>query len=159
MACQINQERNPKEKKEMLLSYIRSFSLEDETVEHFLEATANLDYEETISYCHDFERFGLAEEYRRLGEYPGVKLITAHSSKGLEWDVVFFTPDGIAKSFNRKVSINDELRRLEFVAMTRARDRLHVTGLRMRKTASGYAMNVPLQELLSVYDQMQEIAV
>ena len=75
-----------------------------------------------------------------------------------EWDVVFFTPDGIAKSFNRKVSINDELRRLEFVAMTRARDRLHVTGLRMRKTASGYAMNVPLQELLSVYDQMQEIA-
>lgn len=70
--------------------------------------------------------------------------------------MVFFTPDGIAKSFNRKVSINDELRRLEFVAMTRARDRLHVTGLRMRKTASRYAMNVPLQELLSVYDQMQE---
>ena len=156
MACQINQERNPKEKKEMLLSYIRSFSLEDETVEHFLEATANLDYDETISYCQDFERFGLAEEYRRLGEYPGVKLITAHSSKGLEWGVVFFTPDGIAKSFNRKASINDELRRLEFVAMTRARDTLHVTGLRMRKTASGYALNVPLQELLSVYDQKQE---
>ena len=98
----------------------------------------------------------MAEEYRRLGEYPGVKLITAHSSKGLEWGVVFFTPDGIAKSFNRKASINDELRRLEFVAMTRARDTLHVTGLRMRKTASGYALNVPLQELLSVYDQKQE---
>ena len=91
-----------------------------------------------------------------VGEYPGVKLITAHSSKGLEWGVVFFTPDGIAKSFNRKTSINDELRRLEFVAMTRARDRLHVTGLRMRKTTNGYAMNVPLQELLNVYDQMQE---
>ena len=70
--------------------------------------------------------------------------------------MVFFTPDGIAKSFNRKTSINDELRRLEFVAMTRARDRLHVTGLRMRRTANGYAMNVPLQELLSVYDQKQE---
>ncbi|MHB9131606.1 MAG: UvrD-helicase domain-containing protein [Armatimonadota bacterium] len=55
-----------------------------------------------------------------------VTLMTAHASKGLEWEVVFMLgcEEG---SFPHPASPEDEERRLFYVAMTRARTHLHLT--------------------------------
>jgi DNA helicase-2/ATP-dependent DNA helicase PcrA len=58
-------------------------------------------------------------------------LSTVHSAKGKEWDVVFIihASDGIFP-MARSASDDDQLeeeRRLLYVAMTRARDQLHIT--------------------------------
>jgi len=55
-----------------------------------------------------------------------VVLITAHSSKGLEWDNVWVMAVN-AESFPDKKSGLEEERRLMYVAMTRARSKLFVS--------------------------------
>ena len=64
-------------------------------------------------------------------EYAGVTLTTAHSSKGLEWEYVFASiSDYDNKVINKKKADDpevEEIRRLEFVAFTRAKDHLMVT--------------------------------
>ena len=60
-----------------------------------------------------------------MSDYPGVVLTTAHSSKGLEWPVVY---NSISKYQNNSTKISEETRRLLFVSCTRARDELYVTG-------------------------------
>ena len=67
------------------------------------------------------------------GETDGVLVLTMHASKGLEFDTVYL-PDlneGIFPG-RRAVSMEaiEEERRLFYVAITRARDRLHLMYLR-----------------------------
>ncbi|MCA9515609.1 MAG: ATP-binding domain-containing protein, partial [Myxococcales bacterium] len=58
-------------------------------------------------------------------------MMTAHTAKGLEFDVVFVTglEEGLFPHFNSSDSDDgvEEERRLAYVAMTRARQRLHLT--------------------------------
>ena len=83
-----------------------------------------------------FERFGGKVTYKRTKDYPGVVLTTAHSSKGLEWPIVFAeitkfhekTPGGFGASSERKAKAIEEKRRLLFVTITRARDELYIVG-------------------------------
>ena len=59
-----------------------------------------------------------------------VKLLTIHSSKGLEWKVVIIVGanEGTIPSFRAKtISEIEEERRLAYVAMTRAKDMLFIT--------------------------------
>jgi DNA helicase-2/ATP-dependent DNA helicase PcrA len=67
-------------------------------------------------------------EGRFTGDFDAVKLTTAHSSKGLEWNHVFIslTKYDEAKRLLSEDDIEED-RRLIFVAMTRARDELTVT--------------------------------
>ena len=62
---------------------------------------------------------------------PRVKLMTLHSSKGLEFDVVFLVGMVEGKLPHDKCSKTDdeveEERRLAYVGMTRARERLYLT--------------------------------
>ena len=59
-------------------------------------------------------------------------LTTAHSSKGLEWDIVY---NSITKYDNKLIRYDsridelEERRRLLFVSATRAREKLIITGL------------------------------
>ena len=46
-------------------------------------------YEKIVDYCNDFLVFGTKNEARREHDYPGIVLTTCHSSKGLEWPIVF----------------------------------------------------------------------
>ena len=69
------------------MQFISDICLDEDAVEHIIEPFENLDFEDILKYCRDFTLYGVNEEFRRLDEYPGVKLITAHSSKGLEWPV------------------------------------------------------------------------
>ncbi|MCD8083218.1 MAG: ATP-dependent helicase [Clostridiales bacterium] len=123
----INQVGSLKEKKEKLFQFIDSIAYDDEAVIHFKESLENKDYDEILKYCTDFSLYGDNTEFRRIEDYPGIVLVTAHSSKGLEWPIVFNT---VTKYHKRGLKNNDieEIRRLLFVSATRARDELIVTG-------------------------------
>lgn len=65
-----------------------------------------------------------------------VRLLTIHSAKGLEFGVVFLigTEEGIfpgTRSMDNEEAIEEE-RRLAYVAITRARKKLHITSARSR---------------------------
>ena len=143
---------NPAGKKEMFLKFIEDIALNDEAIEHFVEAFEHMDFDEVLKYCRDFDMYGADEEFRRLDEYPGVKLITAHSSKGLEWPIVYLTLDKFSVGGSRNDA--EETRRLMFVAMTRARDELYVTGLYEKpgKDVDQTVANWPLREVYYAAD-------
>ncbi len=69
-----------------------------------------------------------------------VTLTTIHVAKGLEWPVVFLTgmEDGLFPSLRERDGVDpetalEEERRLAYVAITRARDRLVLTWARVRR--------------------------
>ncbi len=72
------------------------------------------------------------------GEKTGVMLMTVHAAKGLEFDTVFvsgmeeglFPHQGMGNDTDRD---EEEERRLFYVAMTRAKERLYLTLARVRK--------------------------
>lgn len=91
------------------------------------------------------EKFNLALTAHSAPRGEGVWIITAHQSKGLEYAHVFMPgsldgvwsnsrnnskltlPVSIAGDKLEKADINEEERRLYFVAMTRARDTLQIS--------------------------------
>jgi len=78
----------------------------------------------------------LLEENDEQGVADGIALMTLHSAKGLEFDVVFLVgvEDGLlphANSRDDPESLEEE-RRLAYVGMTRARQWLALTGARTR---------------------------
>ena len=72
----------------------------------------------------------------------GVSLMTLHSAKGLEFPVVVVAglEDGLLPHFNAQGGREDveEERRLLYVGMTRAEDRLFLSGCRRRRIAGRY---------------------
>ncbi|MDO4978166.1 MAG: ATP-dependent helicase [Eubacteriales bacterium] len=116
----------------------------DEVYAYFLDlAFARESFIEELQYLHDFSVYGMGEAKRMEQNYEGVVLTTAHSAKGLEWDTVFLCLDGFdSESLHHpryKYCLKDgekifyderieEKRRLIYVAMTRARDMLYITG-------------------------------
>ncbi|TAG46301.1 MAG: hypothetical protein EAZ30_13155 [Betaproteobacteria bacterium] len=76
-----------------------------------------------------------------------LQMMTVHSAKGLEFDYVFMT--GLEEGlFPHDNSLNDdggleEERRLAYVAITRARKRLHITYAQMRMLHGQTRYNVP----------------
>lgn len=102
---------------------------DDEVYESFIEI---LKKEETLEnifkYIVSFEKYGEKMTVKRLNNYPGVVLTTAHSSKGLEFPIVY---NSITKYYDktaRNYRQIEEARRLLFVSITRAKDELYVTG-------------------------------
>ena len=92
-----------------------------ENVEEFLEQVALV---QEIENQVDKEQSGRAE-------FPGaLTLMTMHASKGLEFPVVFLVgmEEGVfphSRAFTEKNELEEE-RRLAYVAMTRAKDRLYL---------------------------------
>ena len=119
------------EQKEKIMEMLKEIdSNEDELYNHFLD---NLEIRATVfemkRYIQAYAKYGEKEVYRRTKVYPGIKLMTAHSSKGLEWPVVFNDIDGYENSFMRRgfeTEESEEARRLFFVSSTRAREELYV---------------------------------
>lgn len=98
----------------------------DEIFDYFKQKCYNKeDFVEEIDFIDKFTRFGQEEERKMSQEYAGVTLTTAHSSKGLEWEYVFASiSDYDNKVVNKKEKDDpeiEEIRRLEFVAFTRAK--------------------------------------
>ena len=89
-------------------------------------------FEEQLRFLRDFKKYGRRMAKRATALTEGVVGITAHSSKGLEFDVVFVCitdfDSPILHNGHRHLAEVEETRRLLYVAMTRARDLLYVTG-------------------------------
>jgi DNA helicase-2/ATP-dependent DNA helicase PcrA len=71
------------------------------------------------------------------GDPEGVSLLTVHAAKGLEWPVVVLAglEDGLlplSRSLETTEGVEEE-RRLAYVGVTRARDRLYLTWARSRR--------------------------
>lgn len=134
---------------------------DDEIYAHFLDLVyANEDLQSELEYIRDFKRYGEKEEKRMEQKYEGVTLVTAHSSKGLEWKYVFNSVSKYDSEYLHKNSRNskkrlEETRRLLFVSMTRARDSLTVTGqyIAYGTKETGYEQN---QFLCEVYQILGE---
>ena len=113
------------------LRYLDDIACGDEVLDNFRTALEGKDFLETLQYCLDFRQYGAAQEFRRLTAEPGIFLTTAHSSKGLEWKYVFVVSDKFLHSqggHELSKSAMEERRRLAYVAITRARDQVYVTG-------------------------------
>ena len=73
-----------------------------------------------INYCVKYKEYGTKEPHpTNHEEANAVSLITVHSSKGLEWPTVLLSL--------RRFRLDSEERRLLYVAVTRAKDRLLIT--------------------------------
>ena len=107
---------------------------EDEIYQSFLNKIKTRSVAGMGNYIEDFLVFGKNSKYRRKYTYPGVVVTTAHSSKGLEWPIVFDMISGYFRGGRLTQNELEEKRRLLFVSSTRARDELIVTG---RYTSSG----------------------
>lgn len=100
--------------------------------------------------------------------YVGVTLVTAHSSKGLEWPVVFNTVTNYdsAQLHSNRSGVGkalEETRRLLFVSTTRARDLLYLTGVYVAygSEKEGYIYNQFVRELHDImgkfYDPIDHV--
>ena len=105
----------------------------DEVYDHFLEVVDhNKTWGKICHYFYNFKVYGSEDSFSKKLPYPGVALTTAHSSKGLEWDIVY---NSITKYDNKLIRYDsridelEERRRLLFVSATRAREKLVITGL------------------------------
>ena len=131
---------------------------DDEIYAHFLDLVyANEDLQSELEYIRDFKRYGEKEEKRMEQKYEGVTLVTAHSSKGLEWKYVVNSVSKYASEYLHNNSRNskkrlEETRRLLFVSMTRARDSLTVTGqyIAYGTKETGYEQNQFLREVYQI---------
>ena len=141
-------------KREIFMQYVNEIVLDDEMAINFIEDFEDRDFDEILDYCRNFELYGTLAEYRRVEEYPGVLLVTAHSSKGMERPVVFA---GISKFTDGHESYKylEEKRRLMFVAFTRARDELYITGQYYcgGTVKDGYIINNRLHEVVDLLGQ------
>lgn len=99
-------------------------------------------------------------------QLQAVKLMTAHASKGLEFPVVFIIgaeegvfPHSNAIDSNTKDAIEEE-RRLFYVAMTRAKDRLYVTRAAKKNAGKegGFIMSKPSRFLREIPADLKEEA-
>jgi len=95
---------------------------------------------------------GTADEKDGRGE--SVTLMTVHAAKGLEFRVVFIAglEEGVFPSLREgepDAELEEE-RRLAYVAITRARDRLILSYARMRRTFDQYRRNEPSRFLSAI---------
>lgn len=106
-------------------------------------------------YVMDFERFGQKQTARKEKAYNGVVLSTMHSSKGKEWPVVFCS---VTKMHGRDLKPEDidEKNRLLFVACTRAKKELYISGVAIAFSSAmqGDVENMFLTECIEVYENM-----
>lgn len=89
----------------------------------------------------------------------GVKLMTVHSSKGLEFDYVFITglEQGLFPSQrDDKDKDDEEERRLFYVALTRAKKRVFLSYAGIRTIFGSQQVNVPSEFLSDIPDDLIE---
>lgn len=117
----------PADKKSLIYKFLDHIAHGDEAIKTFKDKFIDMDYDEIYRYCDNFSIFGDNMTFRRSELGDGVMLITAHSSKGLEWKYVFGSLNNFEKENMTKANV-EEMRRLLFVMITRARDELHLYG-------------------------------
>lgn len=140
---------DPEENDEIYQSFLEDINtaMEDAVKQENLPAVCE--------YVMDFERFGQKQTARKEKAYNGVVLSTMHSSKGKEWPVVFCS---VTKMHGRDLKPEDidEKNRLLFVAYTRAKKELYISGVTVAFSSAmqGDVENMFLAECIEVYEKM-----
>jgi DNA helicase II / ATP-dependent DNA helicase PcrA len=139
-----------------------------ENIEEFLSAAQ--EFTEANSYNQGDEdlltafldHVALVTDLDSLQEERGVSLMTLHSAKGLEFRAVVVAglEDGLLPHFNSQGAREDieEERRLLYVGMTRARERLYLTCCRRRRIAGRYQDQMESPFLRELPDQLLEVS-
>jgi DNA helicase-2/ATP-dependent DNA helicase PcrA len=86
-------------------------------------------YEDWFVYIEEYGKQLEEKQKEQNEETEGVRLLTMHRAKGLEFDVVFIPDVNEGITPYRKASLPDEIeeeRRMFYVGMTRARKHLHL---------------------------------
>ena len=107
-----------------------------ENISSLASAVAEFEKKNDGATLYDYlQNVNLLSDIDKTDDEDGVSLMTIHSAKGLEYDVVFLTgmEDGLFPSM-RTVEEGglEEERRLAYVAITRARERLFVSSAASR---------------------------
>jgi len=106
------------------------------------------------------DRSALVSDADDVGKQPGVTLMTVHCAKGLEYPVVFIV--GLEENlFPHAMSVGDEEdveeeRRLCYVAMTRARQRLFLTHAQYRRMHGAFLPGRPSRFLEETPEELTE---
>jgi DNA helicase-2/ATP-dependent DNA helicase PcrA len=125
--------------------------VQPEGIEKMLEEAALASDQDTI------------DEEKDKDKKPGVKLMTVHASKGLEFDYVFITgleqdlfPSGRTRDEASSPESSEEERRLFYVALTRARKRLFLSHANVRTIFGNKQVTLPSEFLADVDDDLIE---
>ncbi|SEG62687.1 ATP-dependent DNA helicase PcrA [Actinacidiphila yanglinensis] len=133
-----------------------------------LEFEQEREGEETGSLAEFLERVALVADSDQIPDSPDgeedtggvITLMTLHTAKGLEFPVVFLTgmEDGVFPHMRAlgQVKELEEERRLAYVGITRARQRLYVTRSMMRSAWGQPAYNPPSRFLEEIPDALIE---
>lgn len=93
------------------------------------------------------ERVALVSDQDNITEDRGVTLMTLHTAKGLEYDVVFIAgmEEGIFPHFSAQEDMDEmeEERRLCYVGITRAKEKLYITCAKQRLLFGRTMFNAP----------------
>jgi len=121
---------NIEELKNVANTYVVRY--EDKSLEMFLQEVALIEQE---------------QDKNKDGSGMNVNLMTLHSSKGLEFDYIFMigVEEGIlphSRSFTDEKELEEE-RRLCYVGITRAREKLYMIFAERRRTREGYSDQIP----------------
>ena len=120
---------------EYLMEYARENGIREEELlqvaEEVRESAKNYkSYEEWAAYMEQYKK-ELEEQFRRQSDRDtdAVQIVTMHESKGLEYDEVYIPDANEGVTPHNKAVLDadvEEERRMFYVAMTRARKKVHI---------------------------------
>jgi len=135
-----------------------------ENLAELLSAAADYEArEDSPSLAGFLDRVSLLSDVDKAKDDAPVVLMTLHSAKGLEFDAIFLVglEEGLvphARSLARGDALEEE-RRLCYVGMTRARERLHLTWAQSRSVFGQRRLSEPSRFLLEIpRDQVEATA-
>jgi DNA helicase-2/ATP-dependent DNA helicase PcrA len=108
------------------------------------------------------QEYSAQEKSKKKDSRDGVRLMTLHGSKGLEFEVVFLVgfEEGLlphSRCFIDEAQIEEE-RRLCYVGITRAKDFLEITYASKRLYIGKSSLNEPSRFLLDIPSCLQEVS-
>jgi len=134
-----------------------------ENIREFLSVTQEYDRSDVNGSLEDFlEKISLISDADVYSETPdSVIMMTLHTAKGLEFPVVFITglEEGIfphSRSLTSEPEIEEE-RRLCYVGMTRAKEKLYLTHARQRSIYGNTFYSEPSRFIREIPEDMVEI--
>jgi len=150
--------------------YLQKFDPKDEDDQKRIENIKELksvalsypalsDFLENIALVQ--QEYSLQEKNKKKEKRDGIRLMTLHSSKGLEFEVVFLVgfEEGIlphARCLVDDTQIEEE-RRLCYVGITRAKDYLYITYAQKRLYFGKSSLNEPSRFLIDVPGSLIEL--
>ena len=135
-----------------------------ENVRALISGAVEYEEESEETSLHGFlDRTALVNDSDDVGRRPGVSMMTVHCAKGLEFPVVFIVgleenlfPHPMSSGSDEDI---EEERRLCYVAMTRARERLLLSHAQFRRTQGSLTPNAPSRFLNEIPEALLECTV